>query len=194
MATVENLWGKLAASRTRTISGQHFISQLKLKAIFTVDSLAKCIEELQIDDAYRIGLKEYVVNDATTLFAILVWMQKPNAVVEFREHAIKDRNLPLDVERARKIDSNFGKTFAEEIQWEFLPYKFRKTMCDSHVQIHDTVILPFIEEVSLTSGGSGDITKVRILASQQEFFTDTVSTSTTSHNLFWLMQSLVLGM
>jgi hypothetical protein len=176
MATIARLWKSVEGSRIQATTGRHFLPQAELRKIFTLDAIADSVNELSIAREDRIGLASKIFDQGTTIFAILIWMRREYAIVQFRQHRALDTSLPLDVERACDIVPDFGQTLAGEVQWEFLPYRFQKDMCDYHIMIRNQEILPFVEEKHLTSGGFGDVFKMKVVSSQQEFFPTAVRT------------------
>ena len=170
MATIARLWKSIEDSRIQATTGQYILPQTEVWKMFTLDVIADSVNELSIAKVERIGLASKIFEQGTTIFAMLVWMRREYAIVQFRQHHALDSSFPVDVERASAIVPDFGRTLASEVQWEFLPYTFQKDMCDCHVTIRDQNILPFVEEQHLTSGGFGDIFKMKVASSQQEFF------------------------
>lgn len=176
MATIARLWKSIEVSRVQATTNRYFLPQARLREIFTYNAIVDFVKELSITNEDRIGLVLKIFDQGTTIFAILIWMRRESAIVHFREHDALDGSLPLGAERACEIIPDFGRTLADEVQWEFLPYVFRKDMCEGHVMMHSRRILPFVEEEHLISGGFSDIFKLKLVASQQEFFPTTVST------------------
>jgi hypothetical protein len=175
MATILRLWKRIEGFRIQSTTNRHFLPRAKLLEIFTLDAIVDAVNELSITKEDRIGLVSKIFDQGTTLFAILVWMKRENEIVSFRQHGALDASLPMGLARACEIVPEFGQTLAREVQWEFLPYMFQKDMCDYHVLMRSEEILPFVEEEHFTSGGFGDIFKVKVVGSQQEFFSATVS-------------------
>ncbi|OCK78363.1 kinase-like protein [Lepidopterella palustris CBS 459.81] len=171
MGITGRLWQKIAAKREKSATGQYFLPTTELRAILTREEINISVAELDCADHERIGLAEKIYQDGLIIFAILTWMKHEAAIVNFRNHDALDASLPLHEERAVEIVPEFGRVLATEIQWQFLPYTFTRDMCDYHrILDHSEVILPFIKEEPLAEGGFGQVYKMTVLSSQQQFF------------------------
>lgn len=183
MATISRLRTEISNKRRRSTTGQHFLPCSDLRTILTAEQIRNAVAELSCPDHERIGLATKISNEGVRLFAILIWMKEENAIVDFRDHDALDSRLPLREERAKEIAPEFGKALSEEIQWQFLPYKFKNDMQDHHTIIDDTRrILPFLEEERLEGGAFGDISKMTVLSTQQEFYPNEVRNSILAHD------------
>ena len=176
--TLDRLYSLIENSRERSISGKYFIRPSKVSEIFEPARINSAVAELSCDAHERIGLANKIQREGILVFAILVWMRRGDHIVKFRNHDCLDVKLPISEARARVIVPEFGLSFAQEYQWQFLPYFFRHDMSDHHCQIDDLgMILPFIEETDPIDGGYGQISKVAIPTSLQEFSSGLVRTA-----------------
>ncbi|EUC47623.1 hypothetical protein COCMIDRAFT_3418 [Bipolaris oryzae ATCC 44560] len=177
---LETLYQEIEKNRSRSVSGTYFICAEKIRSIFSLDKVELAIQELDCDPHERIGLANKIHQEGIVVFAILVWMRRSGNIVKFREHDCLDTQLPIPETRAQQIVPEFGLSFAREIQWQFLPYVFKKDMCDYHRYIHEAnVIFPFVGEAEkIGQGGFGEVTRIQIPTNLQELFhskEDTVS-------------------
>lgn len=92
-------------------------------------------------------------------------------ITEFRKNEVLDAQLPLSGAVAKQIAGDFGIYFTRDYQRQFLPYKYLRDMRDYYRCINNSErILPFVSEPEfIAEGGFGDIFKVMIFNSQQEF-------------------------
>jgi len=176
----EELYSQIERGRVRVVSGKYFIQQSRVREIFTPENIELAVAELICDAHERVGLAKKIQQEGTIVFAILVWMRKADFIVSFRNHECLDSKLPLHEARAQEIAEDFGLSFAREYQWQFLPYVFKEDMCDYHRQIDDVgMIFPFIGQVEhIAEGGFGQISRLTIPASLQEFFPNAVRAGT----------------
>jgi hypothetical protein len=172
---IQALYTQIANNRVRTISGQHFLPPSSLPNIFTPYAIAQAVEELQCELDEKIGLAEHISENASIIFAILVWIKEEDSIVAFRNNGVIDANLTLGVDRAEQISPEFGKYFSREVQWEFNPYIFPNDMAIHHVNFQTEKILPFVdEEKEIAVGGFSRVTEVNIHPSMQRFSSEPV--------------------
>lgn len=171
-ASIEGLYDEIARNRVRSESGRYFIQPSKVREIFTPAKIDHAVAKHIRDAHERVGLAKKIQQEGTILFAILVWMKEVDSIVSFRNHECFDDKLPVDEARALEIVPTFGRAFAREYQWQFLPYLFKRDMCDYHRRIDQVgMIFPFIGNVEpVAEGGFGTISKLTIPTSLQEFF------------------------
>ena len=176
-ATIDALYSQIEHGRVRSVCGKYFIEQSKVREIFTPAKISLAVAELTCDAHERVGLVKKIQQDGTITFAILVWMGKADSIASFRNHGCLDRQLPLLSEaRAQEIAPEFGLSFAREYRWQFLPYFFEQDMRDHHRVIKDVgMIFPFVGEIEhIAEGGFGQVSKLTIPTSLQNFFHSTV--------------------
>jgi hypothetical protein len=171
-ASIEGLYEEITRNRVRSESGRYFIQPSKVRGIFTLAKIDHVVAEHIRDAHERVGLAEKIWKEGTILFAILVWMKEADSIVRFRNHECLDDKLPVDEARALEIVPTFGRAFAREYQWQFLPYLFKRDMCNYHRRIDQVgVIFPFVGNVEpVAEGGFGTVSKLTIPTSLQEFF------------------------
>ncbi|PCH07914.1 Hypothetical protein PENO1_009170 [Penicillium occitanis (nom. inval.)] len=167
----EALWIQMDNNRVRSSSGHYFLPPGSLPLIFTDHAIAQAVDELQCEPDEKIGLAQHIGEKATVTFAILVWMKVEKLIVNFRNHGVVDASLPLDPDRARRISTPFGETFAREFQWQFIPYVFPKDMASHHKEFQSQIILPFVDEPKeLAVGGFSYVTETNIHPAMQNFY------------------------
>lgn len=114
---------------------------------------------------------DIIVNNGLRVFATLLSFSRPELILNFKEtdhfaHSQLDSRLPLSKEslglilRDEKPSAKFYKH-----QWKFLAPLFRADQ--SHRQLENNVVLPFINSERLGEGGFGEVHKMTIDASYQ---------------------------
>lgn len=174
MTTISRLWTEISNKRRVSTTGQYFLPYSELRAIFTREAIKNAVAELSCAEAERIGLVTKISNEGVRLFAILLWMGRENAILDFRDHGALDARLPLPEGKAKEIAPDFGEALSGEFQWQFLPYTFTQDMRNHHTIIEAGMILPFLEEECWAEGAFGKISRMTLLSTQQEFYPDQV--------------------
>lgn len=153
-----------------------FFPELCLSVVFTLDNIEKAVDELDCPVVEKVGLAQAIHKGGIRVFAILIKNGEEDLITKFRKHEVLDSQLPLGMAKAEQIAGGFGVSFAQHYQRQFLPYKFPRDMRQNYrdINVHER-ILPFVgESESIASGGFGDIFKVTIFDSQQDFVLDKV--------------------
>lgn len=183
--TLASLWIQIQNSYVDALDGRSFVPPTGLTTIFTSPAIAAAVAELSCAAEDCLGLADAIRCGGIPTFAILVWMQQPDLVITFRRKRCLDR-LPLGEETARGAAGKYAPTFLR-LQWEFLPFYFRN---GQDVEI-GREILPFIRNLGpLTPGGFGDVEKLEIHPSLQNFAPHDVSPAPLSIISRCLMSSL----
>ena len=174
--TIQFLKRQIESKMVLSECGRYFLPDSYLNIVFNFKDIEKAVSELGCAVHDRLGLAKKIHEEGTRVFAILIKIGQEDSIVAFREHDLLDARLPLNEAVVTRISNQFGTAFAREQQWQFLPYKFRRHMRDYHRHISDTEwILPFVGENEVVgSGGFGDVCKVNISPSQQEFVVNEV--------------------
>ncbi|RYP38834.1 hypothetical protein DL768_010752 [Monosporascus sp. mg162] len=132
--------------------------------------MQESVPELQCDPDERIGLAESIYREGKKTFAILILLVEEDYIVKFRQRSFLDDRLPLSNHDAQDVASDVGIRFANQ-QWELLSETFRAKMWESHHEFGMERILPFVgKPEQVGEGGFGEVVKVKILSSQQEFY------------------------
>lgn len=154
----------------------YFFPERYLSVVFTLENIEKAVNELNCSIVEKISLAQTIHKGGIRVFAILIKNGEEDLITEFRKHEVLDAQLPLGKAKAKQIAGDFGVSFAENYQREFLPYKFSRDMRDNYRNINESErILPFVgEPKNIAHGGFGDIFKLEIFFSQQEFVLDKV--------------------
>ncbi len=159
-------------------SQRHFLPDISVATIFTLPAIEKAILELDCQPDERIGLAEKIYHKGKKTFAILILMGEEDLVVQFRNWNALDDRLPLNKFDAQKIAGEVGSSLADEYQWKFLPENFPSNMWEHHLEFVKEKILPFIDEPEqVATGAFGEISKVKILPSQQALCSEEVGQS-----------------
>ena len=177
--TIRSLKRQIEGKMISSDSGRFFLPDFYLRTILTFEKIKDAVGELQCATYERIDLAKKIDIEAIRIFAILIKCGEQDSIISFREHDISDTSLPLSADLATQIMGQFGISFANEYQWQFLPFKFRKGMSDYPAHIDDRRILPFLSSSVVSSGSFGDVSMVNVFPLLQEFVPVAVS-----HGLF----------
>ena len=169
--TIRFLKRQIEGKMVQSESLHSFFPELFLEVIFNLDDVRKAVDELECPVIEKTGLAHTIHKKGTRVFAILIKNGEEDLITEFRKNEVLDAQLPLSEAVAKQIAGDFGISFARDYQRQFLPYKFSRDMRDYHRRINNSErILPFVGEPAfIAEGGFGDISKVMIFNSQQEF-------------------------
>ncbi|KAL9100714.1 MAG: hypothetical protein Q9163_003940 [Psora crenata] len=172
--TIRLLKGQLESNMVKSESLHPFFPELHLTVIFTLENVREAVDELDCPVVEKIGLAQTIYKGGLRVFAILIKNREEDLITEFRKHDVLDAQLPLSKAKAKQIAGDFGVAFAQEYQRQFLPYRFPRDMREYYRDInHNETILPFVGKPEIVaSGGFGDVFRVTILNSQQEFVQD----------------------
>lgn len=112
-----------------------------------------------------------IVNNGLRVFATLLSFSRPELILKFKEtdhfaHTQLDSRLPLFKDSLGLVlqDEKLSAKFYKH-QWKFLAPFFRADQ--SHRELQDNVVLPFIIHERLGEGGFGEVHKVVMAASYQ---------------------------
>lgn len=165
-------------SLVTSISERLFLPTNKLHEIFTLATIGGAVKELNCGPGDRIKLAETIHDEGKRLFAILIYNDWQNLIVEFRKHGALDSRLPLSEDDAVTIAGRpIGRRLAQEAQWVFCPYTFPESMWKCHREVEKKMILPFIGVEQIGTGAFSDVNKMKISPSQQNFVDKGVSAS-----------------
>lgn len=169
--TIEDLRQRLEDSLRQSIHGHYFVPQAIVKEIFGYDRIKAAVNELISEHDRRIRLAEKIQKDLSIVFAILISIDQPDFIIDFRSHDFNDEELPIKESRALEIIPQFGHRFARDYQWRFIPYFFREDMWEAHQNIvSPSRIIPFVREKEIGEGGFGRICLMTLPACCQKLF------------------------
>ncbi|RYP70031.1 hypothetical protein DL771_005722 [Monosporascus sp. 5C6A] len=150
--------------------GRYFLPDVNIASILTLPSIQESVLELQCSPEDRIGLAERIYREGKKTFAILILLVEEDYIVKFRDRSFLDNSLPLSSHDAQTVEKDIGIRFANQ-QWELLSETFRAKMWENHQEYGIERILPFVgKPEQVGEGGFGEVAKVEILSSQQEFY------------------------
>ncbi|KAH8680242.1 kinase-like domain-containing protein [Ilyonectria robusta] len=165
------LRNQLRRNLVRSESGRDFVPSASLDAIFTLGAIENAVEQLVCQPDDRTGLAHAIYNQGKKLFAILVWMQEPDAIVTFRSHDLLDRKLPFESSHIDDLGLKFAHGLVSDEQWKFVPYSFPPTMWECHREIDTDMVMPFVGKAEKVGAGMhADVYKVAIAPSEQAFY------------------------
>lgn len=172
----DDLRVQIQRSLVTSISQRRFLPVNKLRDIFTLPAIEDAVRELWCQQHDRINLANMIHNYGKAVFAMLVHIQQEDTIIEFRKRGILDTQFPLDEARAEEILGPItGPSLVSEVQWKFLPFVFPERMWECPHYITDQQILPFVSCEQIGFGAFGEVDKIGISASQQNFIDERVS-------------------
>ena len=172
---IRHLKRQIESNMVQSESGHLFLPGKMLLSIFNIENIEEAVKEIQLAPPDRLGLAHYILDSAIRIFAILIKCGEEHSINVFRLHDIIDSQLPLAKESLVQKLGDFGSQFTSEYQWQFLPFIFRKNMSTRRTYIDSKRILPFLPSHSpMMQGGFGDVSRVQIYSSLQDFIHTTV--------------------
>ena len=102
--------------------------------------------------------------DALKVFSILVDLNWPQKLSSFIESDVLDSSLPLDEQSLKSLVPQAWASF-KALQWDYLAYRFRKGQYQ--IKLRQELVLPFIDQEPLGSGGYSTVYKVTIHPAHQ---------------------------
>ncbi|KAK0707838.1 kinase-like domain-containing protein [Lasiosphaeris hirsuta] len=110
------------------------------------------------------------------IFAILVLLNKPEAITNFLSSEVYDGSLPLSLDDIKKTWRGGAPEDFERVQWQLLAPFFATSASGSshHYQLDDGDILPFVRDhdasaTPTVSGGFGVVQRVKIHEAHRDF-------------------------
>lgn len=167
---INTLREQIEDSLVSSISEHRFLPIDKLHEILTLPVIKRAVKELKCGPDERIKLADTIYREGRRVFAMLIYDYKQDLIVEFRKHGALDSRLPLDEASAKTIvKHSIAHRIVQDLQWRFYPYTFPENMSESDHEIQRKMILPFLGSERIDSGAFGDVDKMTISPSQQNF-------------------------
>lgn len=167
---------KIEVNLVTSISERRFLPIDKFREIFTLHAVKDAVQELNCKPEDRLYLASTIHHNGTALFAMLIDIWQEDLIVDFRKHRVLDDQLPLDKARAHEIVGPvIAHRLVSEVQWKFLPFVFPERMWECRLHIADPMILPFLSCEQIGFGAFGEVEKIGISPSQQNFSDKRVS-------------------
>jgi hypothetical protein len=164
----DGIWMQIEAKRKRSTDGKYYITEKDVRVVLTSEAVENAVRELSFSEIDHVEICAKIKLEGVKTFAILLWMRRESAIVDFIENGALDSSLPLAQARVEDIAPSFGKSFAQEIQWQFLPRFFSSSLRSYFARIQAEEILPFLSEVKLGEGGLGEVFLTGIDSSHQD--------------------------
>lgn len=172
---IEALRRQIRNVRCESIEKRPFVPAALLQSFFTPHAIKEAVSELDCQPEDRIGLGNAICSDGITTFAVLIWMGREDAIVDFRRWQYLN-SIRLSEETAIRIAPSFGVDFVREVAWQFRPHFFR---LGENVEMDEREILPFLRETGVANeGGFGLVSKVEIHPLLQNFCPGSVGVTT----------------
>ncbi len=154
---------------------KYFVPHDALKDLLSERRIAALIgtlsEKREIEAWQQPEIIGIVVNNGLRVFATLLSFSRPELILKFKEtdhfaHSQLDSRLPLSEDSLKLIlrDEKLSAKFFKH-QWKFLAPFFRADQ--SHRELQDSVVLPFINSEPLREGGFGEVHKMTMATSYQ---------------------------
>jgi hypothetical protein len=170
-ATIDALRLQIGNIRCQSMDTRPFVPKVLLQHIFTPQTIAKAVAELNCAPEDRIDLQDAIQREGIVTFAILIWMRREDTVVAFRMRECLDI-IALTQDSVVAIAPSFGLEFVREHSWHFRPHFFHK---GDNLEIDERKVLPFLREVGQTEeGGFGAVSKVEVHHLLQDFYPGSV--------------------
>src|SRR5579862_3743247 len=116
----------------------------------------------------RENISVTVAQEGLKVFAALVVLGLESKLEAFIENDKLDSRLPFTEAELSSIIPGFAPQF-EQLQWEYLAYKFRKA--HFHRNIPPQQILPYVREEWVGGGGFSSVYKIVVHPAHQDWFT-----------------------
>ena len=166
---------KLADLEIQNYEQRCFVPHDSLKDLLSESRVAALIHTLSEKREIEVWLQseiiDIVIKNGLRVFATLLSFSQPELILKFKDtdhfaHGQLDSRLPLSEESLRLIlrDNELSAKFYKN-QWRFLAPFFRADQ--SHRQLQNSVILPFVKCETLADGGFGEVHKMTMAASHQ---------------------------
>lgn len=173
---IENVRLQIQLGLVESHARRSFLPNEKLEEIFSPTTIQRVIENLDCDKDELISLPRTIRDGGRKVLAMLIWCNRLDLIVTFRNYGFLDHRLPLEEDDAKRLAGDFdGIELARRTQWIFCPYVFPEKMWEFHRQIDRRVILPFTKTELIGDGAFGMIDKISISPSQQHFMHKVVS-------------------
>jgi hypothetical protein len=137
----------------------YFRSPETLSVILSENEVRNVVSESGLQDFLLPDIVRTVCNGMRIIFAILIALRTPRSIQVFIDEGILDSALPLEITGAPRHFLD-GQAFFD-VQWEFIPYKFAKSL---YRRVRDEYVLPIVDEKRLESldGSFGMISEIKV--------------------------------
>jgi hypothetical protein len=169
--TLDKFVADINSLRRMSASEEFYVLKHGLRQILERKTVVHILKESAIPDWRVAKLATSVCDNGVLVFAILSWIQKPEAVVDFVDKHELDDRLPFRVNDLPNISPDIPQFF--DVQWAFLPVFLRK---GDFRKFRHKEIIPFKSELGEPDldGSSGAISKVTIEPSLHDFVEEQV--------------------
>lgn len=161
------LWDGLQRRRKWTFDRKYFFSSNDVCSLFTREAIVAAVAEFVPDECESVDISSTIFRKGQKTFAILLWNRKAGSITNFIEHRALDADLPLEETLSQSIVPAFGKSFALDWQWPFLPCTLDYDMRLHHHFFRHELILPFVHQEKIGEGGFGEVFLTAVDSSQQ---------------------------
>ncbi|KAL8794049.1 MAG: hypothetical protein Q9195_003349 [Heterodermia aff. obscurata] len=164
---IEALRAQIRNVRCRSMDGRLFAAESSIRRIFDAQAIKQAVAELKCHPEDRIGLAEAILHKGVITFAILVWMNREDAIVDFRRWEYLE-STRLSENAATLFAPSFGVDFVREYSWQFHPHFFH---LGDDIEIDERKILPFLRDVGqVDEGGFGIVSRIEVHPLLQNFY------------------------
>lgn len=169
MTRIEQIRSELATIQVETASGQWYVPPAIVQRMLSESVIQAAVAELDCSPDERLGLADDIHHRGIIIFALLIWLKRPNEIVRFRSHDCLDAKLPLSQSEVERVAPSFSRCFALEHQWEFIPFDFPEGMALSHRNLRDNLVVPFVRVEGLDKGSFSAVSRTWIPSTLQSF-------------------------
>ncbi|KAG8529916.1 uncharacterized protein KY384_005397 [Bacidia gigantensis] len=158
-----------------------FVPNSALDHIMTYEAIFRALQEIPSLEPHVIpAYTKHIESKAQKIFAILLLMNAERSIADFLQQDLGDAKLPLKF--SADVDSSVldtaGQRLFTEQQWRFLAPEFTVARSSISRIFPEETILPFTGQESLSKGSSGQISKIWIHPSHQDFLSDSRASGT----------------
>jgi hypothetical protein len=178
LGRLDILKDKIEDSLILSTTQHQFLPTEKLNEIFTLAEIKGAVQELKCSPADRIKLADTIYDEGKRVFAMLIYHDCPDLIIEFRKHDFLDRQLPLRDDMT--FVGRYSRRLAQD-KWHFCPYVFPGGMHESHRELPDRMIVPIINTEPIGEGTFGNVERITVAPLHHNFIDQGVCTSSIGH-------------
>ncbi|KAF2110564.1 kinase-like domain-containing protein [Lophiotrema nucula] len=149
-----------------------FVPNGALDSLLTLDTVQGVLAERSFSvPPHKIqNTAQTIVDEAKKIFAILIDTKAEGSLGQFIESDTLDKCLPVEVTLLQKL---LPEADVQEVllrQWEYMAYNFRRGPYQR--QVRTEVVLPYLEQTKIGSGGFSTVYEIMVHTSHQNFESD----------------------
>lgn len=156
---LDDLVADIHILRREAANGDPYVPRKLLAQSCTRTKVLNALKECSIPQWRISSIARTVSDNGYAIFAILVWISKPEAILSFVDHHKLDSRLPFDKAELIAIEPTIPQFY--DAQWAFVPVEIEK---EGFRRLREKEVLPFQTEAPQPdlNGSSGAISFVTI--------------------------------